>query len=135
MTNDHTTKTQTVYPTLTYTDIDKAVAYLVGTLGFGEHSVARGPDGGIVHAELAWRNGLVMLSPAGEGDSPFRLGPICLYLAVDDPDAHHDRVVAAGAEMVMGLTDQDYGSREFAVRDFDGNVWCFGTYAPVAAGG
>jgi len=28
----------------------------------------------------------------------------------------------------MELTDQDYGSREFAARDPEGNVWCFGTY-------
>jgi len=28
----------------------------------------------------------------------------------------------------MGLTDQDYGSREFAARDYEGNVWCFGTH-------
>lgn len=29
----------------------------------------------------------------------------------------------------MGLTDQDYGSREFAVADPEGNLWSFGTYA------
>jgi uncharacterized glyoxalase superfamily protein PhnB len=52
------------------------------------------------------------------------------YVTVDDPDALHDRAVAAGAEIVMGLTDQDYGSREFAARDPHGNVWSFGTYRP-----
>lgn len=45
-------------------------------------------------------------------------------------DGHHDRAVAAGAEIVMGLTDQDYGSREYAARDSEGNLWCFGTYRP-----
>ena len=45
-------------------------------------------------------------------------------------DALHDRAAAGGAEIVMGLTDQDYGSREFAARDPHGNVWCFGTYRP-----
>jgi uncharacterized glyoxalase superfamily protein PhnB len=34
----------------------------------------------------------------------------------------------------MELTDQDYGSREYAVRDAEGNVWCFGTYQPTTAG-
>ena len=28
-------------------------------------------------------------------------------------------------------TDQDYGSREFAARDPDGNLWSFGTYRPA----
>ncbi len=30
---------------------------------------------------------------------------------IEDPDAHHAQAVAAGSEIVMGLTDQDYGSR------------------------
>jgi len=30
----------------------------------------------------------------------------------------------------MELTDTDYGSRDFAVRDPEGNIWSFGTYAP-----
>jgi uncharacterized glyoxalase superfamily protein PhnB len=46
----------------------------------------------------------------------------------DDIDALHDRAVAAGAEIVYPLTDQDYGSRDFAARDPFGNVWAFGTY-------
>jgi uncharacterized glyoxalase superfamily protein PhnB len=52
------------------------------------------------------------------------------YLALDDPDAHHAAAVQAGAEVVMELTDQPYGSREYAVRDPEGNVWCSGTYRP-----
>jgi uncharacterized glyoxalase superfamily protein PhnB len=27
-----------------------------------------------------------------------------------------------------GLTDKDYGSRDFGVRDPEGNQWTFGTY-------
>ena len=55
-----------------------------------------------------------------------------IYVAVDDPDTHHDRAVGAGAEVVMELTDQDYGSREYAAKDPEGNVWCFATYRPTA---
>jgi uncharacterized glyoxalase superfamily protein PhnB len=119
-----------IYPTLCYPDIPAALRFLTGVVGFTEHAVARDDDGEIIHAELRWGNGLVMVSPGKPGDSPFSLGPSCIYLAIDDPDAHHDRAVAAGADIVMGLTDQDYGSREFALRDSAGNVWCFGTYQP-----
>jgi len=31
----------------------------------------------------------------------------------------------------MEPTDQDYGSRDFAVRDPERNVWSFGTYHPA----
>ena len=55
------------------------------------------------------------------------------YVTVADPDAHHERARGAGAEVVMGLTDQPYGSREYCARDLEGNVWCFGTYSPQAS--
>jgi uncharacterized glyoxalase superfamily protein PhnB len=73
-----------------------------------------------------------MINDADRDDaSPFALpGPVLLYVVVDDPDALHDRAAAAGADIVTGLTDQDYGSREFAARDPQGNVWSFGTYRP-----
>jgi uncharacterized glyoxalase superfamily protein PhnB len=57
-------------------------------------------------------------------------GMISLYLVVPDPDAHHDRAKAAGAQIVRELADQDYGSREYRARDPEGNLWSFGTYQP-----
>jgi len=51
--------------------------------------------------------------------------------AIDNPDALDERAVAAGAETVVGLTDQEDGSREFA-GDLEGNMWCFGTNRPGA---
>lgn len=124
----------TVYPVLTYKDADAAIDYLSTTFGFSPGEITR-DDGRIVHATLTWANGMVMLSESRGGDSPFDLGPICLYLVVDDPDEHFSRARAAGAEMVMELTDQPYGSREYAARDPEGNVWCFGTYQPAPVTG
>ena len=40
---------------------------------------------------------------------------------------------AAGAEIIMELTDQPYGSREYAAIDPEGNAWSFGTYRPGVA--
>jgi uncharacterized glyoxalase superfamily protein PhnB len=53
-------------------------------------------------------------------------------MVLSDVDAHYERAKAAGAEIVMEPTDQDYGSRDYAARDTEGNVWCFGTYRPGA---
>jgi uncharacterized glyoxalase superfamily protein PhnB len=123
----------TIYPVLTYDDATAAIAHLTRTFGFTEGEVTRGEDGRIVHATLGWAGGVLMLSDARDGDSPFALRPVCLYLAVDDPDRHYAHARAAGAEMVMDITDQPYGSREYAARDPEGNVWCFGTYQPAVA--
>jgi uncharacterized glyoxalase superfamily protein PhnB len=54
--------------------------------------------------------------------------PSLTYLVCEDPDALHDRAIRAGAEIVMPLTDQPYGSRDFMARDPEGNIWSFGTY-------
>jgi uncharacterized glyoxalase superfamily protein PhnB len=54
---------------------------------------------------------------------------------MNDPDGFHDRARAAGAEIVCPLSDQDYGSRDFSLRDPGGHLWGFGTYDMGANGG
>ena len=49
-------------------------------------------------------------------------------LVVDNPDELHARAVQLGATIVRGLTDEDYGSRGFTMRDPEGVHWSFGTY-------
>jgi uncharacterized glyoxalase superfamily protein PhnB len=55
-------------------------------------------------------------------------GPFSAYVVCDDPDALFARAVDNGAVVVSGLTDKDYGSRDFCVRDPEGHLWSFGTY-------
>ena len=40
------------------------------------------------------------------------------------------RARAAGARIVREPADTDYGSRDYAARDPEGNLWSFGTYRP-----
>ncbi len=44
----------------------------------------------------------------------------------------HARATRADADVVRELTDTDYGSRAFSVRDLEGNPWSFGTSNPHA---
>lgn len=121
----------TIVPTLRYHDAPGAIRFLTEALGLTAGEITYGPDDRVVHAELGWGNGTLMVSSRSDQPSPFDTGRACLYLVVDDPDALHGRAVAAGAEIVMPLVDQAYGSREFAARDPEGNVWCCGTYRPA----
>jgi uncharacterized glyoxalase superfamily protein PhnB len=43
------------------------------------------------------------------------------YLVVDRVDAYHERVRAAGADIVKPLRDEPWGMREFGVRTADGH--------------
>jgi uncharacterized glyoxalase superfamily protein PhnB len=51
---------------------------------------------------------------------------------LEDVDAHHARAVEKGADVFRHPVDQDYGSREYAARDLEGNRWSFGAYDPYA---
>ena len=125
---------QSIYPILRYEDAPAAIDFLEKAFGFVRHAIHDGENGGIAHAELRFGDDFVMVSSAGEGDPLFNqgVGRTTVYLVVDDPDSLHARAKEAGAEIVMELADQDYGSRDFAVRDPEGNIWSFGTYRPAA---
>jgi len=122
-----------IYPTLRYGDAKAAIGFLTRAFGLTEEHVTENPDGTIAHAELAFGNGMVMLGSRPEEPGLFDTGRAVIYVVVDDPDAHHHKAVAAGAEIVMALTDQSYGSREYAARDPEDNLWIFGTYQPAPA--
>jgi uncharacterized glyoxalase superfamily protein PhnB len=115
-----------ISPTIRSVDADASIAFLRDAFGFSEGMVHRDPDGRVAHAELWFDDGVVMFSTGAE-TSP----TAAVYVVVDDPDAHHDRAKAAGAEITMPLTDQDYGSRDYGAKDPDGNMWFFGTYRPA----
>ncbi len=125
-----------IFPAMRYRDADAAIDWLTRAFGFQEKAVYRDGDGAVQHAELTLGTGLIMLGQYSEegwmgGHVPDALAStISLYLVVQDPDAHHDRAKAAGAQIVRELADQDYGSREYSARDLEGNLWSFGTYDP-----
>ncbi|MGV9244227.1 VOC family protein [Streptomyces sp. NPDC003710] len=129
-----------IYPTLLYADAKAAIRQLTEAFGFTELSVYESDeegDGTVLHAELVQGNGAVMLGSKGRG-GPFDeamkgAGPCAVYVVVDDVDAHHQRAVEHGAEILMPPTDQEYGSRDYMARDIEGNIWSFGTYAPDTA--
>jgi uncharacterized glyoxalase superfamily protein PhnB len=123
----------TVWPTLRYADAPAAIRFLVEAFGFEE--VVRYPGASediVAHAELRWPGGggLMLGSSSREDSAISELPPGVgsVYVVTADPDALYERAVAAGATVVRGLTDQDYGSREFSVRDPEGVYWSFGTY-------
>lgn len=122
-------------PIVPYTDPRGAIGWLENAFDAKATLVVpEAADEPLQHAEVRVGTGVVMIDDA-DRDSPFAVpGPVVVYVVVDDPDGLHDRAVAAGAEIVMGLCDQDYGSREFAARDPHGNIWSFGTYRPTVSG-
>ena len=121
-----------VWPTLRARDARALIRFLVDVVGFEETAVYG--EGDLVHhAQLSWPlGGGVMLGSSRPDDPhdewPVQPGTFGAYVVTDDPDGLFARVSAAGAQIISGLHETDYGSRDFALRDPEGNRWSFGTY-------
>jgi uncharacterized glyoxalase superfamily protein PhnB len=129
----------TTVPCLRYRDLAAMIDWLCRAFALERHLIVNGDGGGVEHAQLTFGNGMVMLGPvrddafgrlmAQPGETGGRETQ-CAYLVCDDPDALHDRAVAAGAVVLMPLKDEDYGGRGFSCRDPEGHIWSFGSYDP-----
>lgn len=123
----------TTYPGLQYADADAAMSWLEETLGCTRREDHRDEQGNVAHAEMEFQGAILMLSSAGVGREPFKSLPAggrLVYVAIDDADGLYERVRSAGADVALEITDTDYGSRDFTIRDPEGNLWAFGTYRP-----
>lgn len=122
-----------IVPCLTYQDAPAAIDFLCRAFGFEKKMVMEGEGQTVAHAELILGNAMIMLgSPKDTGYGKLMKSPRAaggctqsIYLVVADADAHHARAKAAGAEIVLPLTTQDYGGRDYTCRDIEGHVWTF----------
>ena len=122
----------TVWPAFRARDARALIRFLVDAFGFEETAVY-GEGDRVDHAQLSWpEGGGVMLGSVRDepGDAwPAVPGSAACYVVTADPMAVHACAVAAGATIVREPNTTDYGSQEFSVRDPEGNLWSFGTYA------
>jgi uncharacterized glyoxalase superfamily protein PhnB len=131
----NTTSSLCIVPCLRYDDAPAAIRWLVHVFGFKEHLVVPGENNTIVHAQLTFGPGMIMVGSDKDdafGKSPRKLGDITqsIYVITEAVDAHYARAKAAGAEIVRAIQDEDYGGRGYTARDCEGHVWTFGSYRP-----
>lgn len=122
-----------------YEDAVKAIDWLCSAFGFDVRLKVESDDGGIVHSELTYGEGVVMVAQAGGPDQPsFRRSPRAIggantqsmMIYVDDVEAHCTQARAAGARIVMEPKTTDYGEdywedRGYECEDFEGHHWWF----------
>jgi PhnB protein len=118
-----------ISPYLLYEDGATAIDFLTKAFGFEE--VMRMEEGGVVnHAEVRLGDDSVMLgSPGADYRNPKNAGysSALVHVYVDDVDSHFERAKAAGAEITMEPTDQEYGDRRYDAKDPEGHSWSFAT--------
>jgi uncharacterized glyoxalase superfamily protein PhnB len=117
-----------ITPYLYYKDVAAALDWLARTFGFTERMRMPGPDGGIMHAEMEYADGVIMLGcPGADYKSPKQLGrnTQSLYVYVDDVDKHYQHAKSAQAKILEEPADQFYGDRRYGVEDVEGHQWYF----------
>ena len=122
-----------LWHTMSFRDADAMVAWL-SAVGFIEHATYRdeADPGVVVHAEWLWPGGGgVMFGSLRPDGVVTNVGGSSAYLVTEDPDDVFRRAVEAGATVVQGMVDQDYGGRGGTVADPEGNQWSFGSYQPA----
>lgn len=128
-----------IIPNLRYEDAPAAIDWLCRAFGFERHLVVPDERGVIVHAQLVFEGGMIMLAAAQDAPfgklqkTPHAVGGIVTqspYIIVRDVDAHCEQAVNAGATIVLQPVDQDYGGRGYSCTDPEGYLWNFGSYDP-----
>jgi uncharacterized glyoxalase superfamily protein PhnB len=137
------TNGSTIIPALRYRDAHAAIDWLVKVFGFAKQAVFDGPDNTVMHAQLTYGGGMVMLGSATnnatgrhwvsveEAGGRETVG-LCLVVSDAECEAIYVRVKAAGTEIVQELSKPDYGGQAFSCRDLEGHIWWVGSYNPWA---
>jgi catechol 2,3-dioxygenase-like lactoylglutathione lyase family enzyme len=113
-------------------DYDRAIAFFVEVLGFDlvEDEPSTTNDGRpkrwVVVRPPGGQTGILLARADGEQQSAIVgeqfAGRVGLFLRVDDFDAAHNQLLAAGVEIVRPPRSEPYG-RVMVFRDLEGNRW------------
>jgi uncharacterized glyoxalase superfamily protein PhnB len=115
-----------------YRDPKAALDWLEKAFGFEPAMVITDKDGNLGHAEMRFRECLIMIGSEWTDDhrSPASVGgknTQSVHVHLDqDIDAHCERARNAGARILVEPEDQFYGDRTYRARDPEGHIWTFG---------
>jgi PhnB protein len=115
---------RTVTPNIIVDDAESAISFLKQAFGATERYRLTMSNGTIAHCELVLGDSVVNLGSSMDG-WPAR--GLTAQIYVEDSDALFERALAAGASVVMPMTDMFFGSREGRIADPFGSIWTIAT--------
>lgn len=129
--------TDGIWALVSYRDALAGIRFLVDVLGFEEQLVVVADDGTTVeHSQIRWPEGGLLQADTYVTGNEFMLEPgtQSLYVITQDPQAVWERCQAAGVEVVRPPESPHYDpdGMGFSIRDPEGNIFSFGTYAGQA---
>jgi PhnB protein len=114
----------TVTAALNLTDAKLTIDFCKKVFGGKVRMTMPGPGGKLLHAELEIGDSVVMLSDAMQ--DPPRVSSLFLY--VPSADKTMAKALAAGAKVIMPLSDMFWGDRFGRFVDPQGNFWSIATH-------
>lgn len=124
-------------PYIIVTDVEKAYDFYEKVFGFEKVFAKAEEDGTITHAEMKYKDQMIMLGKAGAYDGktapPRTTGvesPINLYLYTENVDDFFEKAQSKGATVLGQPEDMFWGDRMCRLQDLDGYLWCFATLIP-----
>jgi uncharacterized glyoxalase superfamily protein PhnB len=117
-----------VIPVLAYADVRRATEWLCRVFGFverlriGEHraQLRIGDDGAMIVAEYIDRAQRPPPASAPADDASH-----LVMVRVGDVQAHYERSLSHGGEILQAPIDHPFGERQYVVRDIGGHRWTF----------
>lgn len=124
-----------ITPYVMVKDVDKAVDFYEKAFGFEKLEVVKGEHNTSLHAELQYKDHLIMFGKSGAyggtSKTPHESGiesPMNLYLYCENVDNFHDHALKTGAKSLDAPADMFWGDRMCRLQDPDGYIWCFATH-------
>jgi uncharacterized glyoxalase superfamily protein PhnB len=121
-------------PNLTVKDISVACNFYAKAFNFVTKGASEGHDGSPWHAELQYKDHVIILSkegiPGKTTSTPLTNGlpsSMNLYFYCDDVDKIFHQAILAGAEVKAQPMDTQWGDRIAIVSDPDGYYWVIAT--------
>ena len=122
----------TLTPMFTVADASAAIEFYKTAFGATEKTRMPGPDGKVMHAEVVIGDSTLMLGDVAEGGdksiADLKGTPLAIHHYVTDVDAVFAAAQAAGATVVMPLTDAFWGDRYGLLVDPGGMMWGVATH-------
>jgi PhnB protein len=117
-----------VIPMLVCRDAASEIEFCKTAFGAVELSRRSEPDGMVVHATLTIGEAMIFIHgelPALASSAPQLDGSssVVIYVYLEDVDRVIDRAVAAGATVLMPVTNAFWGDRVGRIIDPSGHVW------------
>lgn len=120
----------TVIPGLYYHNAMAMIDWLCKAFGFEKQLVVPGPGDVVMHSQLTFGNGMIMVGSAGNSSEIVSAKTQMVSLLVSDCSQVYARAKSAGAEILSELEKKDFGGEAFTCRDPEGHIWNVSTHNP-----